>query len=103
MAGRWTNLSAHPVEMPRFYGDILGTYAASSNPSRNQKTLLCRAFVTRPERFELPTFGSVDRRSIQLSYGRVAADSSPTSLGPLGAPPASGRPYRLISRGPGSD
>jgi hypothetical protein len=36
-------------------------------------------FVTRPERFELPTFGSVDRRSIQLSYGRLAVDSNRAS------------------------
>jgi hypothetical protein len=28
---------------------------------------LSGSFPTRPERFELPTFGSVDRRSIQLS------------------------------------
>ncbi len=33
-------------------------------------------FSARPERFELPTFGSVDRRSIQLSYGRLRVDSS---------------------------
>jgi hypothetical protein len=30
----------------------------------------------RQERFELPTFGSVDRRSIQLSYWRRAIKSS---------------------------
>ena len=45
----------------------------------------------RPERFELPTFGSVDRRSIQLSYGREVAkcssdgrDSRPGGLVPAG-------------------
>jgi hypothetical protein len=36
------------------------------------KDWLLRRKVARPERFELPTFWFVARRSIQLSYGRKA-------------------------------
>jgi hypothetical protein len=33
-------------------------------------------FMARPERFELPTLGSEDRCSIQLSYGRISVSHS---------------------------
>ena len=59
-----------------------GRLAGSAAPGRQRRALApatpgeskspaVRGFCTRPERFELPTFGSVDRRSIQLSYGRL--------------------------------
>jgi hypothetical protein len=60
---------------------------------RAQKTPSERGFsATRQERFELPTFGSVDRRSIQLSYWR-----RPPSL--MRAPPARPEPAQGRLRG----
>ena len=36
--------------------------------------------MVRPERFELPTYWFVARRSIQLSYGRTRVASSETKV-----------------------
>ena len=37
-------------------------------------------FVVRPERFELPAFWFVARRSIQLSYGRMPCEDGTLSM-----------------------
>ena len=58
--------------------DIFGTYLTLTSYLPRPDYHDLRGFSTRQERFELPTFGSVDRRSIQLSYWR----SSP-SLGAI--------------------
>jgi hypothetical protein len=47
------------------------------------KDLRVQAFATRPERFELPTFGSVDARTHLAVPLRVGIGASSTSLDPL--------------------
>ena len=63
-------LPAHPAYFPK-------------NANGQETPWLLAVCAVRPERFELPTFGSVDRRSIQLSYGRVDTNFLllPTSYG----------------------
>lgn len=41
-------------------------------------SLLTVVGMVRPERFELPTYGFVDHRSIQLSYGRTVVRTTLT-------------------------
>jgi hypothetical protein len=57
---RFSLLSSKGVYFQTFLSAPAGT---KTKPSRG----LTVPEPTRPERFELPTFGSVDRRSIQLS------------------------------------
>ncbi len=68
MAARSSELVTSLLQAPpndEWVGDL-----PISNPSTSQRLSLAR-----PARFELATFGSVDRRSIQLSHGRRGTTS----------------------------
>jgi hypothetical protein len=56
----------HPSYVPCF-GRNLGRKLLPRSGIPRWNVGISRSFGARPERFELPTFGSVDRRSIQLS------------------------------------
>jgi hypothetical protein len=82
--GRWGRRrdASMAAQAPRLAGVLTRAFTtpaqmAPQQPRRHKKTPFERGFsVTRQERFELPTFGSVDRRSIQLSYWRRVTKSS---------------------------
>ena len=67
--------------------------ARASDPIRLQMTPL---WLARPERFELPTLGSEDRCSVQLSYGRFSKSARHSTeggrLGSARAEPPAQRP-----------
>ena len=59
------------IEAPRRVGSAGSNHKARWNEGRGRQ-ISSNVIMARPGRFERPTSGSGDQRSIQLSYGRAA-------------------------------
>ena len=77
-----TSTEVYSRESPIQGANTTTTAPLTCTRRRKSHRALAFSHVARPGRFELPTFGSVDRRSIQLSYGRVPAWSPGSALIP---------------------
>jgi hypothetical protein len=95
----WTSKTVRPATE---FGSTLVADRAPARTRYNRKAAVCGAFVARPERFELPTFGSVAHFRRALSRGRGPQNAVDAGDGQMAGatPPASNRRFTEATQRP---